>query len=206
MTTAVLEAPISEAPILAVTAPEAADIPRKLWTRKEYRHLIEIGILEDGKVELVNGEIWQKMGQGRRHTATVTWILNALGKVFGLLRLQTQSSLPVSEYGDPEPDVAVLMQSLDKYIDEEKLTLDNMLLVVEASDSTLRADLTGKVRQYGNAGIPEYWVVDIPNRLLHVFREPTETGYASETLLTPEDEVRPLAAPDAAVRVADLLP
>jgi len=206
MTTAVLEAPISEAPILAVTAPEAADIPRKLWTRKEYRHLIEIGILEDGKVELVNGEIWQKMGQGRRHTATVTWILNALGKVFGLLRLQTQSSLPVSEYGDPEPDVAVLMQSLDKYIDEEKLTLDNMLLVVEASDSTLRADLTGKVRQYGNAGIPEYWVVDIPNRLLHVFREPTETGYASEALLTPEDEVRPLAAPDAAVRVADLLP
>ncbi len=206
MTTAVLETPISKAPLLAVTAPEAADIPRKLWTRKEYRHLIEIGILEDGKVELVNGEIWQKMGQGRRHTATVTWILNALGKVFGLLRLQTQSSLPVSEYGDPEPDVAVLMQSLDKYIDEEKLTLDNMLLVVEASDSTLRADLTGKVRQYGNAGIPEYWVVDIPNRLLHVFREPTETGYASEALLTPEDEVRPLAAPDAAVRVADLLP
>jgi len=206
MTTAVLEAPISKAPILAAATPEAADIPRKLWTRTEYRQLIQDGYLEDGKVELVNGEIWQKMGQGRRHTATVTWILNALGKVFGLLRLQTQSSLPVSEYGDPEPDVAVLMQSLDKYIDEEKLTLDNMLLVVEASDSTLRADLTGKVRQYGNAGIPEYWVVDIPNRLLHVFREPTETGYASEALLTPEDEVRPLAAPDAAVRVADLLP
>jgi len=195
MATAVLEAP-------SLAAPD----PRKLWTRKEYRHLIEIGVLEDGKVELVNGEIWQKMGQGRRHTATVTWILNALGSVFGMLRLQTQSSLPVAEYGDPEPDVAVMAQTLDKYIEEEQLTLDNMLLVVEVSDSTLRADLTGKVRQYGSAGIPEYWVADIPNRLLHVFREPTEGGYASEIVLTPEDEVRPLAAPEATVRVSDLLP
>ncbi len=187
-------------------APIAAPDPRKMWTRTEYRHLIEIGVLEDGKVELVNGEIWQKMGQGRRHTATVTWILNALGSIFGLLRLQTQSSLPVSEYGDPEPDVAVLAQTLDKYIEEAKLALDEMLLVVEVSDSTLRADLTAKVVQYGSAGIPEYWVVDIPNRLLHVFREPIETGYASETILTTDNEVRPLAAPDATVRVCDLLP
>jgi len=78
--------------------------------------------------------------------------------------------------------------------------------VVEAADSTLRLDLTAKARQYGSAGIPDYWVVDIPNRLLHVFREPTPDGYASETVLIPEDEVRLLAAPDAAVRVADLLP
>jgi Uma2 family endonuclease len=59
---------------------------------------------------------------------------------------------------------------------------------------------------YARSGIPEYWVVDIPNRLLHVFREPTETGYASEMILTPEEEVRPLAAPESAIRVADLLP
>jgi len=78
--------------------------------------------------------------------------------------------------------------------------------VVEAADSTLRLDLTAKARQYGSAGIPDYWVVDIPNRLLHVFRGPTPDGYATETILTPDDEVRPLAAPDAAVRVADLLP
>ena len=195
---AVLEAPAA--------APEDTQIiPRKLWTRKEYRQLITDGYLEDGKVELVNGEIWQKMGQGRRHTATVTWISTALGKIFGPLRLQTQSSLPVAEDGDPEPDVAVLAQTLDKYIDEE-LIVSEMLLVVEASNTTLKADMTGKVRQYGSAGIPEYWVVDIPNRLLHVFREPTPSGYASEIVLTTDEEVRPLAAPEAAVRVADLLP
>lgn len=198
-------AAVLDAPVLLPE--EAAMIPRKLWTRKEYRHLTEIGVLEDGKVELVNGEIWQKMGQGRRHTATVTWISTALSQIFGALRIQIQSSLAVAEYGDPEPDVAVLAQTLDYYIDnEEELLAGEMLLVVEASNSTLNADLTGKVRQYGGAGIPEYWVVDIPNRLLHVFREPTEGGYASVSVLTPEDEVSPLAAPDSAVRVSDLLP
>ena len=198
-------ATILEAP--TTIAAETAINPCKLWTRNEYRQLIKDGYLEDGKVELVNGEIWHKMGQGRRHIATVTWLLVALGKVFGLERLQSQSSLPVAEYGDPEPDVAVLAYTLDHYIDnEEGLLVSEMLLVVEASNTTLRADLTGKVRQYGSAGVPEYWVVDIPNRLLHVFREPTATGYASEIILTTDEEVRPLAAPDAAVRVADLLP
>ncbi len=183
----------------------APEEPQKRWTRDEYRKLIADGFLQDGKVELVNGEIWEKMGQGRRHIAVVTWVLNTLGAVFGLERLQIQSSLPVSDYGDPEPDVALLKQSMDQYLEEEP-TPEEMLLVVEASDSTLRADLTAKVRQYGSAGIPEYWVVDIPNRLLHVFREPTQTGYASETILTTDEEVRPLAAPDAAIRVTDLLP
>lgn len=183
----------------------APEEPRKRWTRTEYRRLIEMDILEDGKVELVNGEIWEKMGQGRRHIAVVTRIFKVLGFIFGFDRLQSQSSLPVSEYGDPEPDLALLAQEMDQYLDEEPTPAD-MLLVVEASDSTLAADLTGKARQYGSAGIPEYWVVDIPNRLLHVFREPGADGYATETILTPHDEVRPLAAPDAPVRVADLLP
>ncbi len=192
--TIVLEAP-----------PSAPEEPRKRWTRTEYRRLIEMGILGDGKVELVNGEIWEKIRHGRRHIAVVTRIFKVLGLIFGFDRLQSQSSLPVSEYGDPEPDLALLTRDVDQYLDEEPTPAD-MVLVVEASDSALRADLTAKARQYGSAGIPEYWVVDIPNRLLHVFREPVADGYATETILTPEDEVHPLAAPDAAVRVADLLP
>ncbi len=79
-------------------------------------------------------------------------------------------------------------------------------LAVEVSDCMLLWDMSTKKEQYGGADIPEYWAVDIPNRLLHVFREPVADGYATETVLTPEDEVRPLAAPDSAVCVADLLP
>lgn len=194
MGTTLLEAP-----------PSALEEPRKHWTRTEYRKLIEMGVLEDGKYELVLGEIWTKMGQGRRHIFVVMRILKALAAIFDFDRVQTQSSLPMSDDGDPEPDAVLLSKNLDQYLEMEPPT-ENMLLVVEASDSTLQPDLTRKAQQYGSAGIPEYWVVDIPNRLLHVFREPTATGYASEVILTTEDEVRPLAAPDAAVRVADLLP
>ena len=179
--------------------------PVKLWTREQYRQLIANGFLQDGKVELINGEIWEKMGQGRRHTLVVTRIFKLLGLIFGFDRIQSQSSLPVAEYGDPEPDAALLAKNLDQYLETDP-TIDEMLLVVEASDSTLSGDLTDKVLQYGSAGIPEYWVVDIPNRLLHVFRLPIETGYAEETVLSIDEEVRPLASLDTAIRVADLLP
>lgn len=195
---AVLEAP-------AVQPEGAAVVPRKLWTRKEYRQLTKAGYLVDGKVELINGEIWDKMGQGRRHVIVVTWLLVALSKVFGMERLQTQSSLPVNEDSEPEPDLAVPAESVDYYLEDDPTPADT-LLVVEAANTTLHTDLTVKQKMYAQSGIPEYWVVDIPNRLLHVFREPTANGYASETILTTADEVRPLAAPDSIVRVAELLP
>ena len=199
MTTAVLEAPASAAPA------EAVLVPRKLWSRAEYRQLIRDGYLHDGKYELVLGEIVKKMGQGRWHIILTMRLIKVLEAVFGFERLQSQSTLPLGDNGDPEPDLAVLAQSIDQYVEQEPDEKDTVL-VVEVSNSTLAYDVSSKARQYGSVGIPEYWVVDIPNRLLHVFREPTEAGYASETVLTPADEVHPLAAPQSAVRVADLLP
>ena len=191
-------------PAMSSETPETS-VPRKLWTRTEYRRLIADGFLQDGKVELVNGEIWDKMGQGRWHIIIVMRIIKVLEAVFDYDRLQAQATLPLGNHGEPEPDLAVLAQNIDHYVEREPTEADTVLLI-EVSDSTLRADLTAKVRQYGSVGIPEYWVVDIPNRLLHVFRNPTETGYASETILTPQDEVSPISAPKSTIRVADLLP
>lgn len=191
-------------PGVSLEALETA-VPRKLWTCEEYQQLIADGFLQDGKVELVNGEIWEKMGQGRQHIIVVAWLIEVLGQIFGFRRIQSQSSLPTDRYGVPEPDIAVMAQTLDHYQTEEPTPADT-LLIAEASDSTLHADLTAKARQYGSVGIPEYWVVDIPNRLLHVFREPIATGYASEIVLTTDDAISPLSALDSIVRVADLLP
>ena len=146
-----------------------------------------------------------KMGHGRRHIAACTRLTVALGRIFDPYSLQSQASLPVAANGDPEPDIAVLAGIMDDYLGREPVS-EEIMLVVEISDSTLHADLTAKARQYGSGGISDYWVVDIPNRLLHVFREPTVNGYASETILTTDDEVRPHAAPDSPVSVSDLLP
>lgn len=200
--TATLEAPTKTVP---KTLPEAEDIPRKLWTRAEYRQLAADGYLQDGRYELVLGEIVKKMGQGRWHIIIGMRIIKILEDVFGFDRLQSQATLPLGENGEPEPDLAVLTRSIEEFTDQEPSEKDTVL-VVEVSNTTLAYDLSRKVRQYGSVGVPEYWVIDIPNRLLHVFREPTAGGYASETILTAADEVRPLAAPDAIVRVAELLP
>lgn len=182
-----------------------SEVPRKRWTFTEYRHLTEIGVLEDGKVELVRGEIWCKIDKDRRHIAASTFLLTALAPVLGFDHLQIRSSTPLSDESDPEPDLAMLAQTLEHYLDCNPEPSD-VVFVAEVSNLTLHVDMTIKQLLYAESGIPEYWVIDLPNRLLHVFREPTEGGYASETVLTPEDEVSPLAAPDAAVRVSDLLP
>lgn len=184
---------------------EESEIPRKRWTRAEYRHLTEIGILEDGRVELVNGEIWNKIDKGRPHITSCTRLLPAIVSTCGFEGLQIRSSVPLTEESDPEPDLALLAKGLECYLEQDPGPAD-VVFIAEVSDKTLRADLTIKQKLYGSVGIPEYWVVDIPNRLLHVFRQPTETGYASETILSTEEEVRPLSASDSPIRVADLLP
>lgn len=182
-----------------------ADTPRKLWTRAEYRRLTEAGFLTDGQVELVNGEIWRKVDKDRRHSAALARLLAVIAGICDYECLQIRASTPLSDDSDPEPDLAMLAKSLIHYIDCDPGPSD-VVFAAEISVLTLHADLIVKQLLYAQSGIPEYWVVDIPNRLLHVFREPTADGYASETTLTTADEVQPLAAPDAIVRVAELLP
>ena len=156
-------------------------------------------------MELVNDEIWRKIDKDRRHSAALTYLLAAIAGVCDYECLQIRASTPLSDDSEPEPDLAMLANSLIHYVDCDPGPSD-VVFVAEISVLTLYADLTVKQLLYARSGIPEYWVVDIPNRLLHVFREPTADGYASGTILTTADEVRPLAAPDSVVRVADLLP
>lgn len=84
-------------------------------------------------------------------------------------------------------------------------------LLVEVADTTLDTDMTEKAELYAVVGVPEYWLVDLNARVLHVLRDPgtvaaNGTAYRSQQQLGPDDSVAPLAAPDRAVKVADLLP
>ncbi len=199
---AVLEVPRSS----PVYATEDAAIPRKKWTRDECRRLVEMDLLPAGKFELIHGDIILKMTQHERHIYVCKQVQKALEAIFGVDYVRLANPIAIGEHEEPEPDAAAMQRPSVDYLRMGTPLPAEVRLSVEVSDSTLQWDLNAKKEQYGGAGIPDYWVVDIPNRLLHVFREPTPDGYASETVLTPEDEVRPLAAPDAAVRVADLLP
>lgn len=189
-----------------VPVTETAEVPRKQWTRDECRQLMEIGILEEARFELIHGDIIPKMTQHEPHIYTCKQVQKALEAIFGADYVRVAAPIALGIHEEPEPDGAVATRPGRDYLTLGTPPSSDIRLAVEVSDSTLRWDLTTKRGQYGHAGIAEYWVVDIPNRLLHVFRQPIETGYAGGTLLTTDDEVFPLSAPGQAVRVADLLP
>jgi Uma2 family endonuclease len=178
------------------------------WNRRQCRAIQEAGILE-GRYELINGEIISKMGQNPPHRMVLVLLNTWLVSVFGGLFVQIQSTIDVADadpdHNEPEPDAAVTREPGTAYADRHPGPED-LVLVVEVSDSTLRFDRTVKAAVYARAGILEYWVLDLSGRQLFGHRLPTPTGYIEISAFGPAEAVAALGRPEAAVRVADLLP
>ena len=133
----------------------------------------------------------------------------ALAAIFGLDWLQNQAQIGIGErdeWNDPEPDVAVLLGGVFAYLDREPNPATEVLLLVEAANTSLKGDTTVKAAIYARHGLREYWVVAIGNRELIVHRAPTAEGYADVRTYAIGESVAPLARPDALIAVADLLP
>lgn len=191
---------------LPTTAPPGGARPWK-WTREQYYKLGELGFFDGKRVELIRGEIIEMSPPGWPHTVATRKTADLLRAIFaGLGWVNEQSPLP-TEDSDPEPDVAAYPGKLEDYTDHPT----SALLVVEVSDATLDRDMTTKVELYAEAGHPEYWVVDLVNLRLHVFRDPRAIPAGGHTYhyrksFGPADTVAPLAVPTASVKIADLLP
>lgn len=187
---------------------EAAElllVPRKRWTRQECYWLVEAGKLQEGRYELLRGEIVLKMPQGRLHIYIVAQLLEILFHIFGAQRVQSQSTLVIDDENEPEPDIAVLAGTVREYLDKEPGPQD-VILIVEVSVSTLRADRAVKARLYSQAGIQEYWIVVGQERVVEIYRQPGPNGYASVITAGEGETVSPLAAPDAKIDVGALFP
>jgi Uma2 family endonuclease len=144
--------------------------PRR-WTREEYDQMVGAGILhEDEHVQLIEGEILQMTPQYRPHALAIQLTADCLRDVFGPGHtVQTQVPLALGERSEPEPDVAVIAGPARAYRDQHPTTA---LLVVEIADSSLTFDRLDKVRLYARHGIPEYWILNLAERCLEVYREP----------------------------------
>lgn len=190
----------------AILTPESlALLPRKRWTQNECRQLVQMGLLDGARYELIEGEVVVKVGQGRLHVFVITRLIAWLNAVFGADHVQSQAPITLSDVSQPEPDAAVLSGVVGDYLERDPGPAD-LRLVVEVSATTLRADQTVKALLYARAGIAEMWIVNLPERVVEVLRDPGPDGYASVTRANEADLVSPLAAPGAGVRVADLLP
>lgn len=177
----------------------------KRWTRAECEHMPEP--LNQRHLELVEGELIDKMGKNWPHVSSLVVLLTWLGGVLGPRLVIPEASIDVAPEdnptSEPEPDLIVTKQDLEYYIDRGRPGPDDLQLVIEIADSSLRLDLTTKADLYARAGIVDYWVLDIAARRLIVHRDPQEGRYRSVTIYGAEDSVAPLAAPSAFLRIGD---
>lgn len=195
-------------PAAVVLPPPEGDIfaqRRKRWTRDECYDLIRIGKLAEGKFELIQGEIVNKMPQEPEHSQALGILLDWLAAIFGIARIRPQLPLPLSRIDEPEPDLAVTRKPRRAY-GRAHPGAEDIALLVEVGHSSIREDTTIKAALYARADIGEYWVIDTGRRRLVVFREPREGIYQSVVSYGEDETIAPLAAPEAPIRVGDLLP
>jgi Uma2 family endonuclease len=181
------------------------------WTRDEYYKMGDMGLFDGKRVELIEGKIFEMGPQLSQRAALVGVVSDVLEEVFGEgYCARTQVPLDLGGTSDPEPDVAIVTGEHGGYLDAHPTTAH---LIVEIADSSLSYDRTHKASLYAKAGIADYWIVNLIDRQLEIYRNPASDdappygfGYSNITILRETDSVSPLAAPQAAIAVADLLP
>ena len=192
-------------------APVAAGPKPYRWTLAEYRELGKTNLFHDRKTMLLDGELYVMTFPNPPHNTALGLTDDYLRKAFPTgHHVRNQMALDVNTRNDPGPDLAVVPGSIRDYANRQATTA---VLVVEVADSSLFLDTTVKAELYATAGVPEYWVIDLENRKLLVFRDPVQlpkdlgaTAYRTRRSFGPDDTVAPLTAPDAGVKVSDLIP
>ena len=188
------------------------EIRTRSWTRKEYDHLIEIGFFhEDERIELVGGQLMVCEPKGAPHAVSIALTAEALRRAFGAgWSVRVQDPIALDDESEPEPDVAVAVGVPRDYLAEHPT---HPALVVEVAESSLAFDRRHKGGLYARAGLPDYWIVNLVDRRLEVYRTPAAApeapygwAYREVVHLGPGGTVTPLALASVAVRVDDLLP
>ena len=177
------------------------------WTVDEYYQMAKTGILQpDEKVELIAGQIIRKMTpQGSFHAAAITRTNRLLNQpVQPRFLVRSQWPIQLDNRSEPEPDLALVKSDPFDY-DDRHPKAEDVYLIIEIADSTLKTDLTLKKQVYAKAKIPDYWVLDLAKRQLYVYRQPTEEGYQEEQILSEQHSIAPLSFPDFQVKVGEML-
>jgi Uma2 family endonuclease len=173
---------------------------------QDYHRMAEAGIFDPGeRVELLAGQVMQRVAKGVAHEAAITRIEKALRNQLGdrvLLRLQ--SPVQLDDYSEPEPDISVVFADPADY-ETHHPQPPEIFWLIEVADSSFRYDCEVKAPAYAKSGIAEYWVLDVNQRQLHVYRSPTTEGYQSKFVLAAGDQVASVAFPHCSIAVAQLL-
>jgi Uma2 family endonuclease len=187
-------------------------VQTRRWTRDEYERMVAAGIFApDDRVELIDGEVIAMTPQGSAHATAVSLASEALRQAFGSgVVIRAQLPFAVSGESEPEPDIAVVAGSPRDFRDAHP---GSALLIVEVADATLAYDRGTKASLYARAGVPDFWILNLVESALEVYRDRVVNSgarlgwhYRTTERLGPMDQISPLTRPSVSIRIADLLP
>jgi Uma2 family endonuclease len=173
------------------------------WSLQDYHQMIDTGLLDDRKVELLRGQIIEMSPEGVPHSFSCRETGEYLRQLLvNRARISEAHPITLPNNSEPEPDIAILRLPAALYRNRHPQPED-IFWLIEVSNATLVKDLTFKKDLYADAGISEYWVMNLPESVLVVFRDLTASGYQSETRLK-IGTISPLTFPDISIDVQKL--
>jgi Uma2 family endonuclease len=178
-----------------------------IFTIDQYEHMIQCGAFAGPnakRIELVRGELRMMSPHGPEHGELVGHLNDWSHAVVDsrLIKIRIQSSVEFARLDAlPEPDIVwVECKSYARRRPEPH----EILLLVEVADSSLAYDLGEKCQLYAEAGIRDYWVIDIPNRLAHIYRDPNVRGYQTRRRLSANEQITPLLVDNISLQVSGM--
>lgn len=198
-------AELTQAPAIEPSTLKTAEPYR--FSVAQYLTMVEAGILrKEEHVELIDGVVTAMAPMGRNHRSTVNRYTRLFGESISRRAIvQIQSSIALDDRTMPEPDLALLSERADFY-ESSDAGPEDVLLVIEVSDSTIDYDRNEKLAMYAGAGIPEVWITVLPERVIEAHTEPVGGRYTLMRIFSPGDTISPGCFPDIALPVIEILP
>jgi Uma2 family endonuclease len=183
------------------------DRNRRLITVDEYERMGETGLLRpDERTELIEGELIQVTPMGSRHAASISRLTRFFQSHAGNhLHVRVQLPIKLGLYNEPEPDVALVFPRSDDY-ESAHPTAQDVLVIIEVSDTTLKFDQRAKLPMYARHSIPEVWIVDLANSRIQVCTEPSESGYGASRYISEAEAIVMSQVPGLYFAVSELFP
>ena len=180
---------------------------RRRLTVDDFAKMCEVGILSaDDRVELIDGELVEMPPKGSEHAGIVNELANVLpGLLDPAVRLRVQSSVQLTRYTQPEPDLAVVSRDSRLYLRRHPQP-EQILIAIEVADSSLKYDREQKMPRYAAAGVPEAWLVDVRARTITVYTDATAEGYRASRTLGWSEELEATAVAGLRLTFEEILP
>ena len=156
----------------------AVELKKRKISREAYHVMIDAGIFgPEDKIELLNGEIIDMSPVGNPHIGTINWLSQLfIQKLAGKAIVSIQNPINLSEFSEPEPDL-VVCKYRDDFYKHERIKAQDILLLIEVSDTTLEKDREVKFPLYAEAGIECCWIVNLTSKQLEVYTYPEKGKY-----------------------------